>query len=187
MMLGLWEDTETLRTCYAHLTPPDRRARMARYIPAGATAPSKERGKRERSAAAALTVLSKLLEKNTNAYEARRYLKDLHRHFEEIDQTIAGELGLVWEPADPNPFREGEIALLDAALRERGYQRGIAAVLGREVLPEEMLRKVGEVRAADPSTATAFKTNLRARLQPARVPMLPARASAVPRAPAPEK
>ena len=140
MTLGLWEDAKTLRENYARMGSLDKRASMARYIPlVSGAVPPRQRGRREHAASRALTILGKMLEKTTNAYEARRYLKDLRRACEEIDQTIAGELGLQWEAMRPDRFEPGELERVDAALRGIGYERGIASVLGRDVFAADAL------------------------------------------------
>ncbi|MEK6225549.1 MAG: hypothetical protein AABM40_04555 [Chloroflexota bacterium] len=148
MTLGLWEDPTTLNDCYKHLTIRDQRKLMARHMPAGAGAQPKRRGRREQAASAALGVVGKLLEKPTGAYEARRLLGELRHHCEEIDQTIASELGLRWEPFQPSPFQPGELERIEAALRDRGYDQGIASVIGRDLFAREQLQSYARNRAS---------------------------------------
>jgi len=152
MTLGLWEDTRTLRENYAHIQQADRRARMARYVPVtSGVVPVKPRGRRESAAAGAITVLTKLLEKTTNPFEARRYLTELRRHCEEIDQTIAAELGLRWEAIRPDRFEPGEVERIDAALKAAGYPLGIKSVLKRDLFAADALRSRAQAVLAGPT------------------------------------
>lgn len=152
MALGLWEDPKVLNSCYAHIGQRDRRARMVRYIPmTSGVVPVKPRGRREQSAAASLTVLGKLLEKSTNAHEARRYLAELHRHYQEIDQTIASELGVTWEPIRPDRFEPGETDRIETALVSAGWEGGISAVIGRDFSATDVLRARAAALAAGPT------------------------------------
>lgn len=140
MTLGLWEDERTLRENYARLTEADKRADMAAFVPTGpGAAPIKPRGHREQVAAQAIGVLTAMLERPTSAPEARRLLADLQHHAEEIDQTIAAELGARWEPFRAERFQAGEDLMVDQALRERGVA-GIAAVIGRDYFATDSLR-----------------------------------------------
>jgi hypothetical protein len=140
MTLGLWEDERTLRENYARLTEADKRADMAAFVPTGpGSVPIKLRGRREQVAAAAIGVLTAMLERPTRAPEAQRLLADLQHHAEEIDQTISAELGARWEPFRAERFREGEDVMVDQALREHGVA-GIAAVIGRDFFATDTLR-----------------------------------------------
>ena len=145
MQLGLWEDVTTLRENYARITEADKVAAMAAYVPPDTgSVPVKARGHREEAAAAAVRELSKLLEKATNPFEARRHLGEVRRQLEEVDQTIASDLGLVWEPLRPDRFADGEVERIDAALKGAGYAQGIRSVLGRDVLASDALRTQAE-------------------------------------------
>src|SRR5205823_8160682 len=122
------------------------------------------RGQREQSAAASLTVLSKLLEKTTNPHEAKRYLVELHRHYQQIEQTIAAELGLSWEPIRRDRFEPGETDLIEAALVGAGWERGISAVIGRDFSAANALRSRAEAMAAGPEAPKQLR-RLRGLLQ----------------------
>lgn len=145
MSLGLWEDPKTLRKSYARINADDRRELMNTYIPLMPGAqPTATAGLREKAASDALSVLGQFLAKPTNPWEARRLLRDLRRNYERIDQSIAADLGVVWEPITPNPFRAGEVERVDAACRGAGYDRGLSSVLGRDVLADEALATLAQ-------------------------------------------
>jgi hypothetical protein len=141
----------------------------------------KPRGRREQAAAAALAVLGKLLEKATNPHEARRYLTELHRHYQEIDQTIASELGKRWEPTRLDRLEPGELERIDAALKGAGYERGIKGVLARDVFASDALRSIAEATAASSEEPKGLK-RFRAGLERQSAPALPARAAPAPTA-----
>lgn len=171
MTLGLWHEPKTLNDCYAHLGQRDRRARMARYVPlSSGVVPVKPRGQREQSAAASLAVLSKLLEKTTNPHEAKRYLVELHRHYQQIEQTIAAELGLSWEPIRRDRFEPGETDLIEAALVSAGWERGISGVIRRDFSAANALRSRAEAIAAGPEAPKQLR-RLRTLLQQRPAPL----------------
>jgi hypothetical protein len=189
MMLGLWQSANELRENYAHIGLQDKRARMARFVPMGPTATlEKPRGRREQAAAAALTVLSKLLEKTTSPHEARRHLLELHRHYQEIDKTIASELGKHWEPMRLDRLEPGELERLDAALTGAGYERGIKGVLGRDLFASDALRSIAEATAAGstpPKQLRRFKAALQLPAGPLALPPVQTPTAAPLAAPAP--
>lgn len=144
MALGLWKDPEVLRRCYAHLGTKDRMALMAQYVPAMAgVVPNTPSGGRGRIASQAIRTLSEMVEKPTTPYEAQRFMGQLHRHYEQIEQTIADDLGKKWEPVRKDPLEAGELERIDLALRGAGYSAGIQSVLGRPVFPSDQLRGDG--------------------------------------------
>jgi hypothetical protein len=141
MTLGLWEDAEALRENYARLSEADKRADMGAFIPIGASSvPQRLRGRREQLATAAIDVLSAMLRQPSSPHEAHRLLADLQHRCEEIDQTIAADLGQKWEPFRRDPFEAGELQLINDALRGAGYPQGIRGIIGRDLFASDALQ-----------------------------------------------
>lgn len=158
MRIGLWDSPRELRDNYARITSADRMRLMAAFIPLrGAAVPEVPKREREQAAADAIGVMTQLLTKRSDASEAEILLKGLQRQAERIERSIAAEKGTTWQPIRIDRFRDGEVELLDEALRGKDFERGISSVIGRDFWAEEALLRRAVGAATDPHLPPKIK------------------------------